>query len=61
MIWKNNLLNINGVIKMEYIFETQNTCAKKIKFNLNGNIVTDVEFLEGGCPRKSSSNTKTCW
>ena len=45
---------------MEYIFETQNTCAKKIKFKLKGNVVTDVEFLEGGCPRKSSSNTKTC-
>lgn len=35
---------------MEYIIETENTCAKKIKFTLEGNIVTKVEFLEGGCP-----------
>lgn len=35
---------------MEYIFETENTCAKKVKFNLDGNKVTDVQFLEGGCP-----------
>lgn len=35
---------------MEYIFETENTCAKIIKFTLNGNIVTDVQFLQGGCP-----------
>ena len=35
---------------MEYIFETENTCAKKIKFNIEGNVVTKVEFLEGGCP-----------
>lgn len=35
---------------MEYIFETQNTCAKKISFTLNGNRVSNVKFLEGGCP-----------
>ncbi len=35
---------------MEYIFETQNTCARKIKFTLEGNIVKNVQFLEGGCP-----------
>ena len=35
---------------MEYTFETQGTCARKIKFTLNGNIVTNVKFLEGGCP-----------
>ena len=35
---------------MEYTFETQNTCAKRIKFNINGNIITKVQFLEGGCP-----------
>lgn len=35
---------------MEYIIETINTCAKAIKFTLNGNIVTNVEFLGGGCP-----------
>lgn len=35
---------------MEYTFETENTCARKIRFKLNANVVTDVEFLEGGCP-----------
>lgn len=35
---------------MEYIFETQNTCSRRIKFNLNGNVVTSVKFLDGGCP-----------
>ncbi len=35
---------------MEYTYETQNTCARKIKFTLNGNVVTNVRFLEGGCP-----------
>lgn len=35
---------------MEYIFETKNTCAKMIKFTLKKNIVTNVEFLGGGCP-----------
>ena len=35
---------------MEYIYETQNTCARKIKFTLEGNVVKNVQFLEGGCP-----------
>ena len=35
---------------MEYIYETENTCARKIKFTLEGNVVTNVQFLEGGCP-----------
>ena len=35
---------------MEYTFQTENTCAKIIKFRLRGNIVTDVKFLGGGCP-----------
>lgn len=35
---------------MEYTFETQNTCSKIIRFTLNGNRVTNVKFLGGGCP-----------
>lgn len=35
---------------MEFIMETKNTCAKRIKFTLEGNVVTKVEFLDGGCP-----------
>lgn len=30
--------------------KTENTCSKLIKFKLDGNIVTDVKFLGGGCP-----------
>ena len=35
---------------MEYTYKTKNTCSKIIKFNLEENIVTNVEFLGGGCP-----------
>ena len=35
---------------MEYILETENTCSKAIRFTLKGDIVTNVEFLGGGCP-----------
>lgn len=35
---------------MIYTFNTQNTCSKTIKFELNGNIVTNVQFGGGGCP-----------
>ena len=35
---------------MRYSFETQNTCSKLIKFDLIGNIVSNIELLGGGCP-----------
>ena len=35
---------------MEYIVETENTCARRIRFTLTGNVVTNVQFLDGGCP-----------
>lgn len=35
---------------MKYSYETENTCCKLINFNLKDNIVTNVEFLGGGCP-----------
>ncbi len=35
---------------MEYRFETENTCAQIIEFTLEGNVVRNVRFLEGGCP-----------
>lgn len=34
---------------MEYIYTTENTCARNIKVEINGNIITNVEFLGGGC------------
>lgn len=34
---------------MEYIYQAQSTCAKQIKVELNDNVVTNIEFLGGGC------------
>lgn len=34
---------------MEYIYKTENICPKRIKVEINGDIVTNVVFLEGGC------------
>ncbi len=34
---------------MEYIYTTENTCAREIKVNINGNVITNIEFLGGGC------------
>lgn len=35
---------------MEYTYKTENVCPRFIKFNLDGNVVTNVRLLEGGCP-----------
>lgn len=35
---------------MKFTFQTENTCAKIIEVTLEGNVVTKVEFLGGGCP-----------
>ena len=35
---------------MKYTYETQNTCAQVIEFELEGNVVKNVKFLYGGCP-----------
>lgn len=34
---------------MKYIYQTNGTCSKQIKFDINGNVITNVEYL-GGCP-----------
>lgn len=33
---------------MRHIYRTKDTCSSQISFNLDGDIVTDVEFT-GGC------------
>jgi len=33
---------------MEYVYKTKNTCATRIKLDINGDIVTNVVFT-GGC------------
>jgi len=35
---------------MQYKYKTRGTCAKEIVFDLNGETVTNVKFLGGGCP-----------
>lgn len=35
---------------MKYSYKTTNTCARVIEFDLNDNIITNVQFLGGGCP-----------
>lgn len=34
---------------MKYTYKTQNTCSREITFDINDNIITNVEF-NGGCP-----------
>jgi uncharacterized protein (TIGR03905 family) len=34
---------------MEYIYNTNNVCARRIKVEINGDVVTNVQFLDGGC------------
>lgn len=33
---------------MRYTYKTKDTCSTKIDFDLNGDVVTDIEFT-GGC------------
>ena len=33
---------------MEYTYRTSMVCSQQIKFNIDGNVITDVAFL-GGC------------
>jgi uncharacterized protein (TIGR03905 family) len=35
---------------MKYSYKTTNTCSKVIEFDINGDVVTNVKFLGGGCP-----------
>lgn len=34
---------------MEYIYTTENTCARNIKLDIDGDIIKNIEFLGGGC------------
>ncbi len=34
---------------MKYKYETRGTCSKEIKFDIEGNIIKNIEFY-GGCP-----------
>ena len=39
---------LKGNRKMEYNYKTENTCSTNIKMEINGNVITNVEFT-GGC------------
>ncbi len=34
---------------MKYEYKTKGTCSMIIRFDINGNIITNIEFV-GGCP-----------
>lgn len=34
---------------MRYTYRTQGTCSREISFDINGDIITAVQFV-GGCP-----------
>ena len=34
---------------MRYSFDTTGTCTRRIEFDINGNVITNVTFY-GGCP-----------
>lgn len=33
---------------MEYVYKTKGTCSQAIKFDIEGNVVKNIEFM-GGC------------
>lgn len=33
---------------MQYVYQTQGTCSQAIKFDIEGNVVSNIEFI-GGC------------
>lgn len=33
---------------MEYVYKTQGTCSQAIKFDIEGNVISNIEFM-GGC------------
>ena len=39
---------------MRYSYKTSGTCSRQIDFDINGNIITNVEFF-GGCPGNLSA------
>lgn len=32
------------------VYKTENVCPNAIRFDLDGNIVKNIEFIGGGCP-----------
>jgi len=34
---------------MKYTYKTNNVCSREISFDINNNVITNIEFI-GGCP-----------
>lgn len=44
---------------MRYSYKTQGTCSQVINFNIDGNVITDIEFI-GGCNGNLKAVSKLC-
>lgn len=42
---------------MRYSYETSGTCTRKIDFDINNNVITNVKFY-GGCPGNLAAISK---
>ena len=45
------------MIFMEYTYKTKGTCAVQIKFDLDGDVITNIKFI-GGCPGNLNALSK---
>ena len=45
------------VIDVNYIYKTKGTCSVQISFDINDNIISNIEFL-GGCPGNLNALSK---
>lgn len=44
---------------MKYSYKTQGTCAMLINFDINGDVISDIEFV-GGCNGNLKAISKLC-
>ena len=44
---------------MRYSYKTTGTCSQVINFNIDGNVITDIEFI-GGCNGNLKAVSKLC-
>ena len=44
---------------MRYSYKTRGTCSQVINFNIDGNVITDIEFI-GGCNGNLKAVSKLC-
>ena len=44
---------------MRYSYKSRGTCSQVINFNIDGNVITDIEFI-GGCNGNLKAVSKLC-